>query len=287
VTFDADSLGLQASALALVRDVIHERLGVYYENSRFDILADRIAPLVAASGFSSFLDYFYLLKYDGDSADQWAQVMDAISVPESYFWREMDQVHALTTHLMPELARRTSGPIRIWSVPCASGEEPLTLALVLDQQGWFGRATIEIHAGDASRAALARAAAGLYRERAFRSLPQHHRDRYFRACGDKWQVDPKLHARVTSWRQINLMDPADARMIGLADVIFCRNVFIYFSEQGVRQVVGAFADAKPAAAYLCVGASESLLRLTNRFELEEIGGAFIYVKQPAAARLVS
>jgi len=276
--FDAESLGLQPGAITLIRDLIHDRLGVYYATGRLDAMADRLAPLVSERGFGSFLDYFYMLKYDAAAADEWNRVMDALSVAETYFWREVDQLKAIVDHVLPQLAA-AGGPVRFWSVPCASGEEPLTLAMLLDSAGWFGRVPIEINAGDASLAALARARAGRYRERAFRSLPLSFRDRYFRACGNSWQIDPALHARVRSWQQVNLMDARDARLVADTDVLFCRNVFIYFSDEGIRRVVKVFGETMPSPGYLCVGASESLLRVTDRFELEEIDGAFIYVKR--------
>jgi chemotaxis protein methyltransferase CheR len=280
VRFDADSLGLQPAAVALLRDLIHERLGVYYAENRFDSLSDRLAPLVADKGFVSFLDYFYFLKYDPGGVAEWNRVMDALSVPESYFWREVDQIAAIVEHVVPALARRRPMlPLRIACVPCASGEEPLTIAMMLNEHGWFERARIQIEAGDASCAALARARVGLYRERAFRSLPLALRDRYFSQNGNSWLVDPTLKSRIQCWRQVNLASAEDTAVIEGADIVFCRNVFIYFSEQSVKRVVNTLADRMAPGGYLCVGASESLLRVTDRFELEEVGGAFVYVKQ--------
>lgn len=279
MAFDAESLGLKAGPIALLRDLIRDRLGVHYADDRLDSLADRLAPLVAERGFGSFLDYFYLLKYDPLSENEWDRVMDTLSVGETYFWREMDQMHAVVSDILPGLAGQANRPIAFWSVPCASGEEPLTLAMLLDSAGWFDRAPIEIYAGDASPAALARARTGRYRQRSFRSLPATYRERYFQRCGDGWQVDPALQARVRRWQQVNLMDESDLAAIGSAHVVFCRNVFIYFSDDGVRRVVNALADAMPMPGYLCVGASESLLRVTHRFELEEVAGAFVYVKR--------
>jgi chemotaxis protein methyltransferase CheR len=286
MAFDAESLGLQPAALLLLRDLVHERLGLYYANDRTDALADRLAPLVAERGFASFLDYFYFLKYDEDGDGEWTRVMDALSVPETYFWREVDQIRAVARIIIPRLLASTlRRSLRIWSVPCASGEEPLTIAMVLEEEGWFDRASVEIHAGDASAAALARARRGVYRERAFRALPDALRRQYFRRCGDGWHVDQALHARVTSWRRINLMDPAQLALVAHSDIVFCRNLFIYFSEDGVRRVVSGFAREMPDPAYLCIGAAESLLRITTAFDLQEVGGAFVYVKREAAAEL--
>lgn len=280
MAYQPDHLGLSEAALPLLRDLVQEHLGIFYEASRLDTLRDRLAPLVIERGFQSFLDYYYLLKYDASPEDEWSRVMDALSVPETYFWREIDQLRAVVDVVLPELIRqRPVAPVRIWSVPCATGEEPLTLAMLLDERGWFERAEVEIHAADGSAAAIERARAGRYRERSFRSLPPTLRERYFRSNGDHWLVDSSLHARVRSWTVLNLMADADAEVMTGAPIVFCRNVLIYFSETGVRRVVDRFARIMPAPGYLCVGASESLLKVTMRFELDEIGGAFVYVKR--------
>jgi len=277
VALHAESLGLSSSALPLLAAAVHERLGLLYEPSRFDSLADRLAPLVLERGFESFLDYYYLLKYDAASAAEWLRVMDALSVTETYFWREIDQLRAIVQHIVPRLAAARD-PVRIWSVPCANGEEPLTLAMLFEEAGWFDRVPIEIHGSDASEAAIARARAGRYRERAFRSLPTALRARYFTPCGDTWAVDPDLHRRVTSWSVVNLMCDREVDERARVPVIVCRNVFIYFSPASVERVAAAFARAMPPRAYLCLGASESLLKLRTAFELQEVGGAFVYVK---------
>jgi chemotaxis protein methyltransferase CheR len=274
------SLGLGAAAVSLLRDLIHERTGIFFESDRHDVLIERLAPLVVEQGFESLLDYYYLLKYDQSAAREWPRVMDALSVPETYFWREIDQVRAIVDVVVPALVARLRGaPLRIWSVPCASGEEPLTIAMMLDQAGWFGRAPIEIHGSDASPAQIERARAGQYRQRAFRALPEPLRDRYFRQEGDAWVPDQGLASRISSWSVVNLMAPADVAARATVPIIFCRNVFIYFSLDRVRDVAERFAAAMPVPAFLCVAASESLLRVTDVFRLEEIGGSFMYVKR--------
>src|SRR3954463_13112810 len=178
--FGPGALGIPAPGLPVLRDLIHERAGAFFDTDRMELLADRMAPLVVARGFRSFLDLYYLLKYDEAAAPAvWRQVMDALSVPETYFWREVDQVRAVVCGVVPELVKRGARSLRIWSVPCATGEEPLTIAMALDEAGWFGRASIEIHASDASEAALRRARDGRYSGRAFRQLPDALRERYF------------------------------------------------------------------------------------------------------------
>ncbi len=275
-----DTLGLSGAAIPLLRDLIHNRTGIFYEDARLDVLAERLASRVVERGFESFLDYYYLLKYDEAAARDWRSVMDALSVPETYFWREIDQIRAIVDIVVPELVERLRGaPLRIWSVPCASGEEPLTIAMVLDQAGWFSRADIEIHASDASPAQVERARAGRYRERSFRALPVSLRERYFREEGGSWTPQVSLAARISSWSVVNLMAAGEVAERAAAPIVFCRNVFIYFSSDRVREVVDRFAATMPSPGYLCVAASESLLRVTTAFQLEEIGDAFVYVKR--------
>jgi len=275
--YRADTLGLSGSVTTILRDLIHEQLGLAYESHQFDQVADRLAPLVVSRGLTSFLDYYYLLKYSAEPTE-WLKVIDALAVQETYFWREIDQLRAVVNCLIPELVRALNGtPLRIWSVPCATGEEPLTIAMLLSEAGWFDRAPIELLASDASPAAVARAEKGEYSERAFRNLPRAMRDKYFVAHNDRWRVVPWLHRKV-SYDVVNLMAEEQVARHARAPIIFCRNVFIYFSDRSIRRAVSVFERCMPAPAYLCVAASESLLRRTTTFELQEIGGAFIYVK---------
>ena len=118
------------------------------------------------------------------------------------------------------------------------------------------------------------------RARAFRNLPPHLKDRYFTRRGDEWGVAPELHRRVT-WSTVNVMEPAAVAPLARAPILLCRNLFIYFSDKSIRHTVQLFAEHMPSPGYLCVGASESLLRIPSAFELEEIGGAFIYVLRQA------
>lgn len=278
MAFYTESLGLPDSAFALLRDLIHERTGLFYENGKSDLLTDKLSPLVVERGFNSFLDYYYLLKYDAAANDEWERVMDALSVQETYFGREADQVRALVDVLVPQyFSAHHVAPLRIWSAACATGEEPLSIAMALNEKGWFDRAPIEIYASDASTAAIAKARRGVYRERSFRSLTPQLRTKYFTPDQSGWRVVPELQARV-HWSVANLMVESEVARLAKASVIFCRNVFIYFSQDSIRKAVRLFSRLMPRPGYLLIGASESLLRLTTDFDFQEIGGAFVYVK---------
>ena len=275
--YRADSLGLAGHVSTLLMDLIHEHLGLQYSPTDADQVGDRLAPLVVERGLASFMDYYYVLKYTPEP-DDWSKVMDALAVQETYLWREIDQLRAVVDVLVPSLVTAHPGrPLRIWSSACASGEEPLTVAILLEEAGWFDRAPIELVASDASPAAITRARKGVYTQRSFRNLPVALKEKYFVAHDNHWTVIPELHRRV-SYDLVNLVAEGEVFRYASAPVILCRNVFIYFSDRSIQRTVAMFGRAMPSPSYLCVGVSESLLRRTSTFSLQEIGGAFIYAK---------
>ena len=242
-----------------------------------DQIADRLAPLVVGRGLASFMDFYYVLKYSPEP-DDWSKVMDALAVQETYLWREIDQLRTVVDCLVPELVQASRGrTLRIWSSACASGEEPLTIAMLLDEAGWFDRAPIEVIASDASPAAIApRPQRRIYAA----IVPQP-------AAAPARQVLRRPRqpldggARVASASVLRCGEPGrrgPGARYASAPVILCRNVFIYFSDRSISRTVALFDQAMPSPAYLCVGVSESLLRRTSAFDLQEIGGAFVYVK---------
>ena len=263
----------------LLRDLIFEKTGLFFDETKLDIFTGKISQLLAQRGFNSYLDYYYLLKYDAESVSEWSNVIDTLAVQETYFWREMDQINALSEEVIPFLySKQPNAPIRIWSSACATGEEPLSIAIRLNEDGWFDRAAITISATDASPAAISRARAGLYSGRSFRTLPEKLKEKYFSPEGKHWRICPDVQQRVV-YGLANLVEPSSTIAYSRANIIFCRNVFIYFTAATVRDVVESFSERIEVPGFLFVGASESLLKATDRFELEEIGNAFVYVKR--------
>jgi chemotaxis protein methyltransferase CheR len=275
----SQNLILPEGTTNLIRDLVNERIGMFFDNGKSDLLIEKLSPLVIERGFSSYLDYYYLLKYDSSAPVEWQNVMNTLSVQETYFWREFDQIRALVHVLIPEKHKqRAQSTLRIWSAACATGEEPLTIAIALNEAGWFEKASIEIVASDASTRAIERARQGIYKERAFRNLSNDLRARYFEPEGSAWRVRSDIHSRI-KWNIANLMDESQIASMAAADFIFCRNVFIYFSENSIGRAVRSFARFIRPPGYLFVGAAESLLRLTTDFTLTEIDDAFVYVKR--------
>ena len=216
----SQNLVLPEGTSSLIRNLINERTGMFFDNGKSDLLIDKLSPLVIERGFSSYLDYYYLLKYDASARVEWQNVMNALSVQETYFWREIDQVHTLVKTLVPQWhARNGNSTLRIWSAACATGEEPLTIAIALNEAGWFERVSIEILASDASSNAIERAVQGVYKERAFRNLPPQLRARYFEPEGSAWRVRSDIHSRI-KWGIANLIEESQIAVTGVGRLYF-------------------------------------------------------------------
>ncbi len=281
--FRSDPPNLTDSIFIILRDLIHEKTGLFYDNSKRNILADKLSPRVMERGFGSFLDYYYLLKYDQSAQEEWQHLFDVLSVPETYFWREFDQIQVLIEVLLPLYTKQFYSlaypcqPLRIWSAACSTGEEPLSIAIALNEAGWFERIPIEINASDASLRAINKAKTGLYRNYSFRSLPESLKDKYFSQTGNEWRICTNIHRRI-NWSVANLSVPSDIQYLAQSHFVFCRNVFIYFSEESILKTVNFFYEKMFTPGYLFVSASESLLKLKTKFELEEVQRAFVYKK---------
>ena len=167
-------------------------------------------------------------------------------------------------------------PLQIWSAACATGEEPYSILIALLEAGLDGY-PVEIRGSDGSQSALEKCRTAVYREKAFRCLPPDLKTKYFKPAGNEWQLRPEVARRVT-FQRANLLATEEISTLARAPVIFCRNVFIYFSPHAIRQTVATFASRMPPRGHLFVGASESLLRLTADFELKEMGDTFAYVR---------
>ncbi len=276
---DLGSFSWDERQFGLLRDLIHDQTGIFFANGQAELLAGKLAPLLAERRFNSFLDYYYLLKYDPEANEEWGRVASALAVNESFFWREVDQIKAVANSIVPTLREQVPDKnIRIWHAACASGEEPYSMVMALLEKRCFEHGSIEIVATDFNVEALTRARKGEFRARSFRSLPDKLRQRYFQPTTENTsQISESIRERVR-FEQLNLADEQAMNQYSNFDIIFCRNVFIYFSKEAIENVVKHFHQALNPPGYLFVASAESLLRVTSLFELDEVAGAFVYRK---------
>jgi chemotaxis protein methyltransferase CheR len=252
--------------------LIEERAGLHYRIEDLELLRDKVSARAEQLGFDSLLDYYYYLRYDANGGAELDTLVEHLVVHETYFFRELDQLQVLARHLVPALLASRE-PVRIWCAAAATGEEPLTLAMLLAEEGSLRRCRMV--ATDISERALGRARRGEFGGRSTRALTSGMGGRWLERRGDSVSVHPEVHAAV-EWKRLNLLDETAISAMGEFDVVLLRNALIYFADATVRRVLASLERALAPGGYLLVGASESLLRYGTGFACEEHAGAFFY-----------
>jgi chemotaxis protein methyltransferase CheR len=270
-------LELPDDVFRLLRDAIYKRSGMWFADSSKYLLQKRLSPRVRELNFDSFQKYFYFLQYDPRSDAEYDSIYDLVTTNETYFFREPAQLTAFIEEIVPDLlSKKTLKKIRIWSAGCSSGEEPYSLAMLLQEAGWFEHASFEIFASDINQQVLAKARKGHYRENAFRATDANVRERYFTRDADgSWRIKDEIRNRVQFGR-LNLYDEARVSLLGHLDLIFCRNVIIYFDDSSKRVVVHNFYNRLIDGGYLLLGHSESLISLSTQFKLRHLKNDMVY-----------
>jgi chemotaxis protein methyltransferase CheR len=259
-------------------EFFYRRTGIQFGAAKRYFVDRRLAERIAATGASSLREYLMALGR-GDAAEREVQhLINAMTVNETYFYREEYQLRALSGEIMPELAARRPGELlRIWSLPCSTGEEPYSIALHLTES-WPALATVdvEIVASDIDTNVLARARAGLFEARSVQNLPPAILARHFERQGEAWRISAALR-RAVRFTPVNLSDLAEMRRHrGLYDVIFCRNLLIYFDDLSRRQAAEALFEALRPGGFLCLGHSESMSRISPLFTVRKTRDAIVY-----------
>jgi chemotaxis protein methyltransferase CheR len=272
-------LDLPDDVFRLMRDQIYKRTGMWFSDTSKYLLQKRLSPRARELNFESFQKYFYFLQYDPRAEAEFDQIYDLVTTNETYFFREPAQLAAFADEIVPEILERKSvKKIRIWSAGCSSGEEPYSIAMLLAEAGYYERAAFEIFASDINQQVLAKARRGHYRESAFRATDGPLRDKYFTRNEDgSWHIHDDIRNRV-SFGRLNLYDEPRVSLLGHLDVIFCRNVIIYFDDQSKKVVVSNFYNRLTETGYLLLGQSESLISLSTQFKLRHLKNDMVYQK---------
>jgi chemotaxis protein methyltransferase CheR len=270
-------LDLPDDVFRLLRDQIYKRTGMWFSDSSKYLLQKRLSPRAKELSFDTFQQYFYFLQYDPRADAEFDQIYDLVTTNETYFFREPAQLTAFTEEIIPDiLERKAIKKVRIWSAGCSSGEEPYSLAMLLQELGWFSRAAFEIFASDINQQVLSRARKGHYRESAFRATDPSIRDKYFtRDPEGSWKISDEIRNRI-SFGRLNLYDGGRVSLVGNLDVILCRNVIIYFDDSSKKVVVNSFYNRLVDGGFLLLGHSESLISLSTQFKLRHLKNDMVY-----------
>jgi chemotaxis protein methyltransferase CheR len=262
-------------------DFLYRRTGMVFKEDKRYYVERRIRERISATGSTSFTSYFARLR--SDFRGEAEKLVNAFTVNETFFYREDHQLRCLTTDLLARriAAKRRGDPLLIWSVPCATGEEPYSIAIwLLERWPEVDAYDVEIVGSDIDTRALDAAREGIFGKRALMRLSAELIAKYFVPLDEySWRIIPELRQSVR-FSAANLIDPAEMRAHGRFDVIFCRNVLIYFDDTSRRIAAENLYDNLVPGGYICLGHTESMSRISPLFEVCRFSDAIVY-QRPA------
>ena len=273
----------------LLRDLIHERFGLFYDEGHRSSLRSRLEGRLASLGLMSFEDYYHYLRFGPQRTEELQRMISHLTNNETYFYRETPQLQVFAEHILRQIKERKAGgssrTLRILSAGCSSGEEAHTIAMIVYDSGlFFWNWEVEIIGMDVDHAALEKAHRGLYFHNSFRAVPAAAVDRHFTKQGAGAAVKEQVR-RMVRLRHGNIVDPASYEGLQGLDAVFCRNVLIYFSDSMILKAVRLFHDALVPGGFLFLGHAESLSRITDLLTPIRFQGAMVYQRPlpPAGA----
>jgi chemotaxis protein methyltransferase CheR len=266
--------------------LLRRHCGLHFGPDARFLLEKRRARRLRELELSSFAAYHYLIRSASPSDEEFARLIDEITTNETYFFRERNQLRTLTDEIFAELRiqKKAQGgsPISVWSAGCSSGEEPYSVLILAIEAGLVPGRDIRVYASDISRRMLRKARQGLYREASFRETEPLLREKYFIEKDGSWRISDEIKKYV-DFVHANLLDRSKIGLLGSMDVILCRNVIIYFDLESKRRVIQTFYEKLRPGGHLLLGHAESLINLSNSFDLRHLKNDLVY-RRPLPGR---
>jgi chemotaxis protein methyltransferase CheR len=264
------------------QEYFYRKTGIRFEDTKRYFVDKRLVERMGHTGSANFREYFSKLRFEADGTELQALV-NLMTVNETYFFREDYQFDCLVNSILPEIVARKKNrsPIRIWALPSSSGEEAYTIAMCLIER-WPGIDShdVEIISSDIDTNILTQARAGLYSARSTMHVPESYLRKYFKKTAAGFQIDDALRNAV-EFTRVNLQDPSDVKPYRNFDVIFCRNLLIYFDDVSRKQAAETFYDALQPGGFILLGHSESMSRISSLFRVRKFEDAIVY-QRPGA-----
>lgn len=261
------------------REYFYRKTGIQFDGTKRYFVDKRLIERIEATDSGHFRNYFMMLRFEA-AGHELQTLVNLMTVNETYFFREEYQFQCMVNSMLAEITRRKkdSSPIRIWSVPSSSGEEPYSIAIYL-LEFWPGieKWDVEIISSDIDTDIITRARRGHYSPRSVQNLPARLLKKYFEPNGDGYQICDDLREAV-EFTHVNLMDAADVKPYRGFDVIFCRNLLIYYDDLSRRRASETFFDALNPGGFVCLGHSESMSRISSLFRVRKFPEAIVYQK---------
>ncbi len=273
------SCKMRDTTFRLLRDLIYNYCGLTFDDQSKYLLEKRLANRLVEHQLRDFHEYYHFLMYDKNRDQELNTVVDIMTINETYFFREEQQLKAFAEEILPLLKARKKEEgkrsIRIWSAGCSTGEEPYTIGILIQQSGLFRGWDVEIFATDISHRVLQTARKGEYGKSSFRSTDAYYLEKYFTDVDGRKRINDSIR-NLVNFGYLNLFDTDRICLVGKMDVIFCRNVIIYFDREGKKKVIRNFENRLVPQGYLLLGHSESLMNLSTAFRLEHLKNDMVY-----------
>ncbi|HOO38673.1 MAG TPA: protein-glutamate O-methyltransferase CheR [Deltaproteobacteria bacterium] len=268
----------------LLRDFIYEQSGIYFSDMKKPQLENRLLLRLKANNLSDFDKYYYMLKYDPQAGKELRCLFDSVTTNETSFFRSPPQIQAFQEKALPEIMARKQDngekSLRLWSAGCSTGDEPYTMAIILQEilRNKLCEWNVKIFASDISEKALRSAKTAVYNEYTLRSVPPEIKQKYFIKNGSQYTIKDEIRMLV-ELQYLNFNDSKRVRLMRGFDIIFCRNVLIYFDDTAKKRFVAQLYDNLNHGGYLFIGHSESLHNISRAFKLVHFPGALGYKKE--------
>ncbi len=279
-------LRLRPEEFRMLRDLVNTYAGLHFGDDALVIFDRRLSERVAELQLSGFDEYYKYLRFNVRGPAELEEVVERLITTETYFFRQEYQLRAFSRELLPRLAEsnQSSRRLSIWSAGCATGEEVYTLAILVHESGLFDGWEVRLFGSDISRHNVAFARRGVYRPTSFRTTSPEARRSYFEEVPEGARVRDHIR-RFCHFGQLNLIDAGRASIVGRVDVVFCRNVLIYFDMRSRKTVIENLHERLFPGGYLLLGHSESLLNVTTAFELVHLSEDLVYRRPLSMANL--
>lgn len=266
-----------------LRDFLYERTGLFFPDERKYYLEPRFQRRIVELKLRSFDEYHKYLRHSDFTRQELYRLVDEVTIQETSFFRNMPQIEGLQRVIIPSLVEARNNLIlkrlSIWSAACSTGEEPFTLAMIISElrTGIIRDWTVRIMGTDISDKALAMVKKGEYSQYAIRNMPKYFLQKYMQPKNGKFTVSPSIRQMV-EFKKVNLNDDMSMVFLKGFDIIFCRNVLIYFDLKSKKKVIQHFYNNLNKDGYLFLGFSESLHGVDDRFKLVHFAGGMAYKK---------
>jgi chemotaxis protein methyltransferase CheR len=275
-----EHLDLTDQTFRQITGLIYLNSGLRFEDSSKYMIRRRLSPRVRELQLDSFEKYYLYLLYHSNRESELEIIFDLLTVNETYFFREERQLHAFSEEILPLIVeeKKDNRILRIWSAGCSTGEEPYTIAMLCCASGLLKDWEIDIFASDISQRVIQTARRGSFSESSFRNMPDGLRERYFEKLPDnRYRIQDGIKQMVT-FGKVNLFDEHKTGILNEVDLIFCRNVIIYFDVEAKKRVVETFYRKLRKNGFLLLGHAESLLSLSTKFKLTHFKHDMVYQK---------